>query len=63
MDEEEQRCMNRTLGILNKTKQQIEKVWADANFDFTMFDVLIDLRVKVDEEEVRVRDIWKRVQL
>jgi len=60
-DEEEVECVSKTLKLLNDTKQKILDIWEkEGNFDFGMFNVEIDLCVVVNDNELRVKDKWKR---
>ena len=62
MDKEELWCMKKTLTLLNKTKKAIEDIWQEqAGFDLALFNVLIDLSVKIDDVEVRVKDNWSKM--
>ena len=62
MDKEELWCMKKILVLLNKTKQEILDIWQkQAGFDLAYFDVLIDLSVKIDNTEVRVKDCWSKM--
>ena len=62
MDKEELWCMKKILILLNKTKQEILDIWQkQAGFDLALFDVSIDLSVKIDNVEVRVKDGWSKM--
>ena len=62
MDKEELWCMKKILVLLNKTKQEILDIWQkQAGFDLALFNVLIDLTVKIDDAEVRVKDNWSKM--
>ena len=61
LDEDELDSMQKILVLLRKTREEIDKLWNNSGSDFAYFNVNIDLKVKVDEVEVRIKDGWRKM--
>jgi hypothetical protein len=61
-DEEEDEIPKLALEILMDTKEKLLKIFDDGGFDSSYFDVTIDLKFKVDDREIRIKDSWKDVR-
>jgi hypothetical protein len=55
--------MEKILLELQVCKSQIDDLMSDSGWDTAMFDVEVDLKVKFDKTQVRVREAWRAVGL
>lgn len=58
-----QDLMEKILLELQVCKSQIDDLMSDSGWDTAMFDVEVDLKVKFDKTQVRVREAWRAVGL
>jgi len=56
LDKEELELRTKILAVLKNAQKGIHDAFSDLGFDESYFDLSIDLRVKVDDTELRVRE-------
>ena len=62
MEEDKKEIFHRILNILIKTKEDIlSKAFFDLGWDAAYFDVNIDLKIKVDDQIIRIKDSWNKL--
>jgi len=63
VEDDERKCLEETLQLLHQTKSKFHDIWEKmGGFDLAYFDVVIDLRIKVDDTELRVKEKWNKIQ-
>uniref|UniRef100_A0A6H2A513 Uncharacterized protein n=1 Tax=viral metagenome TaxID=1070528 RepID=A0A6H2A513_9ZZZZ len=61
MDKEELKCMNKTLNLLDKTREEFDRIWEKAGFDLAYFNVNINLKIIVNDVKVQIIDSWRSI--